>query len=466
VRGVTAPLSDPALPGLARALDGGPMAAEFEGFFQREYPSQSVAVRGCEVEGIRHKPGKRCRITYRLSGSDVAGPFERRLTCRLLAADRSPDRYLEGVPDSVPACSPWRPVLWWPEMRMVIHVFPFDPALPELARLLDPEAVRDEVDRRLESWGWSRPWSAAQVAPHVIKYRRGRRCLIRYEVALDGPGGATERLAFFGKTYRSSRSDYIYQALAAIYANIDGLERSFEIPRPLAHLDAANTVWQEEWPGEGPRERAARLGWARCLDRTTLESVARLIAAIHQTELPSGLLEPGSTGAFLLENARADVENIRAFVPEPAAQLERVLELLERCVPAAPPREVPLHGTFKLAQILCRDDCVAVVDFDSVAVGDPLLDVGEFAASLVHLETRDGVEGGLVDAAVARLLAAYAAAVPWPCERTRLAWYTTVFLLGKTHSLFKKHDATGVRNAAVELRRLEAWAREAAGERG
>ena len=76
---------------------------------------------------------------------------------------------------------------------------------------------------------------------------------------------------------------------------------------------------------------------------------------------------------------------------------------------------------------------------------------------------RDGVPADIADAAIRDFLACYDAAVPWRCEPERVAWYTTVFLLGKTHSLFKKHDAAGVANAALAFERLEEWSRRAAG---
>ena len=460
---MSASLQDPALPGLERALNGRMMAPAFEAFFRREDPGRDLRLRACQIETVRHRPGKRCRISYLLSGTDAEGSFERRLTCSLLAEGRSPARYLDGAPDAMPGCAPWRPASWWPEMRMVIYAFPYDRKLPALGRLRDPERTRQEVDGRLEGWGWPWPWRAGAVQIEPFKYRSGRRCLIRYQASLEGPRGERSSLAFFGKTYPDAQSRYVYDALVPIRASLEGSNGGFEIPRPLAHLDAAHTLWQEAWHGEGPRARAARVGWPSFLGTGALGRVAAMLAAIHRVDPPPGLLRPAPDTGSLIGEVRDNLQHIRTFEPELVATLERTALLLEDSQPRSPVPAATLHGTFKLAQILCRDEAVAAIDFDAVASGDPHLDLGEFTASLLHLEARDGVASDLVDAAREGFLDAYAKAVPWPCDRSRVAWYAAAFLLAKLHSLFKKHDQGGLDRLPAALRRLESEALRAAG---
>jgi hypothetical protein len=456
-------VSDPALPTLSRALDAAQMASAFEAQLRAQSPGHTIRVGDCRVEAVRHRPGKRCRITYRLSGTEDGRPTERWITGRLLAAERSPARYLEDTPESWPGCAPWRPASWWPEMRMVLHVFPYDPSFPALARLMDHEAVRAEIDARLPAWGWSPPWRAAELRIRPIKYRHGRRCMLRYDVELESPDDPAQTLSIYSKSYPDERSRYVYAALVAIPSTTAATgDGSAAIPRPLAHLDGDHTLWQEAWPGEMPRARAARLGWKRTLEPAMLERVASLIAGIHRSELPAGSPEPAAGVEQLLRAARESGTELGNFLPERARELAGLVARIERAAPPPPATRATLHGTFKLAQLLCRDDGLALVDFDGVSKGDPLLDIGEFVASLVHLEVRDGVPAEQVTAAQEHFLRAYASAVPWPCPSEHIAWYVSVFLLSKLQSVFKKRHATGLRNLPLALARLEAWVDRAA----
>jgi hypothetical protein len=349
-------------------------------------------------------------------------------------------------------------------MRMVLHVFPYDPSFPALARLMEPERVRAEIDGRLATWGWPRPWRATELRIRPIKYRHGRRCMLRYDVALESPAAAGQQLAIYSKSYPDDQSRYVYDALVAIRSSIDaaGGNGTGGIPRPLAHLDGAHTLWQQAWSGEVPRARAKRLGWEATLAPRMFERVAALIAGIHRSELPSGSLRPARSCEHLRSAARESGEELRGFLPERSREIDQIVSRIEEHMPSPPATRATLHGTFKLAQLLCSDDEVAVVDFDSVSLGDPLLDIGEFVASLVHLEVRDGVSLELLTAAQERLLHAYENAVSWPCPPERVAWYVSVFLLSKLQSVCKKHHATGLRNLPLAIALLEAWVGRAA----
>ena len=59
--------------GLVRlALDPAAMAREFRTYFERDYPG-AFDVESCEILRAYHKPGKSCRVVYRVSGRDADG---------------------------------------------------------------------------------------------------------------------------------------------------------------------------------------------------------------------------------------------------------------------------------------------------------------------------------------------------------------------------------------------------------
>jgi aminoglycoside phosphotransferase (APT) family kinase protein len=78
-----------------------------------------------------------------------------------------------------------------------------------------------------------------------------------------------------------------------------------------------------------------------------------------------------------------------------------------------------------------------MVDWDTLALGDPLYDVGRLLAHLVYLAGREEIAPPAVSACAETLLQAYEAETGQPVDRQHLAWHVAAQLLlrGKTSSL-------------------------------
>jgi hypothetical protein len=459
-----AEIDDPALPRLREALDGRATAAALEALFAREYPDRGLAVRGCEVTRLYHRPGRSARVTYRVCGSEGGSGFERWFVAELAAEGERPERALAKAPARWPGCGAWRPACAWPERNAALLAFPWDPKLRHLGTLLEPGFARAAAERQLAGLGLEGSWRCLEAQPRSVKYIPQQRCTLRFRLEMESERGERRRLEVFSKTYRAGESRYVYEALVEICRRIPAAGAAgLIVPRPCAHLDPVHTIWQEAFPGEGLRERAAREGWPRLLGSDLLDRVGALLAALHRIELPARCLRPADPPERILAHAAGDAADVVAFAPEWRAPLELVLERLRAAAPD--PASLPcrtLHGTFKLAQILCRGDALALVDFDSVARGDPHYDLAEFAASLVQLRLAEGVPDGLAAAAVARLCESYACAAPDAFDARRLAWYVVPFLLAKLHSALKKHSITTAAGLPASFAIVEEWLERAA----
>jgi hypothetical protein len=462
---MTAETDDPALPQLREALDGRATAAALEVLFAREYPQRRLTVRGCRVARLYHRPGRYARVTYLVCGSEGgAAAFERWFVAELADAGRRPERALAKAPPSWPGCGAWKPACAWPERNAALLAFPWDPKLRHLGPLLEPGAARAAAEAQREGLGLGDGWRCADAQVRAVKYIPQQRCTLRYRLAMERNGGERRALEVFSKTYRAGESGYVYDALSEIWRQVAaGGGGDLVVPRPCAHLASAHTIWQEAFPGEGLRERAAREGWPALLAGGLLGRVAALLAALHRIELPADRLRPADPPGRILANAAGDAADIAAFAPEARERLASALGRLRASAPD--PASLPsrtLHGTFKLAQILCQEDALALVDFDSVARGDPLYDLAEFTASLVQLRLAEGLPAELAEAAVERLVAGYAAAAPDGFDPRRLAWYVVPFLLAKLHSSLKKHALGAAAGLSASLAIVEEWLERAA----
>jgi len=392
---------DEQLVGLDRALDPIAMRASFSELFRAEYPTLGLEVSDCSIDRTYYKPGRSCRIVYRLAGTDRAGqPYEQWLH-GLMRRGGSGSSSREH-PSQWPGCGFWRPYLHWPQLKLSIFSFPYDPKLPRLGLLLDPEFIRRRI-----------PFDSP-VSCHRVKYRPRKSCLLRF-TSEDG------RVDFYSKSYAGERSRYVHPLMQQLHEASQ--DTALTIPRPLALVEEVGAVWQSTWAGTP----LSRLGSA--IDAALGGRVARALAAFHRLDLPPVPLRIGPSVEDVLDSIRENIADIGAHLSDHAAALTRLETMFAARLPQGQFRSTPIHGSFKIAQILFRDDAVAVVDLDSIGHGDPLYDVAEFVASLSFREVDQETIRAFVEV--------YQAEVTWPVDRERIAWYVAAFLLAKIHAALK-----------------------------
>jgi hypothetical protein len=453
-------IDDKNLPSLRQAMDPGLMAPAFEDFFSRQYPDRRLKVRACQVCRVYHKPGKNCDILYRLSGHDrEERGFDQWFFAKISANDGDGSKAGKNAPVAWPGCDFWKPVSAWPEMSMVLHAFPYDPKLPYLGQLLDADFVRRQIEAHLPGLGLSTEWKCREVTCHKIKYMAGKRCILRYELVMTDTQNHHKPFVFYSKTYSSAKSRYVYEALRRLCASPACLDGSLSIPEPVAHVEAANTLWQKAWEGKKLPAVMNGIGWENFHDTGFPEKIASVLAALHQVEMPEAKLASGPSPALMVENVYGDVQDIMAFVPEKRAELEALTKTLGAWAPNFDGRapRATIHGSFKVAQLLCREQELGLVDFDSIANGDPLYDVAEFIASLVFLIVSDNIPAASIAKSVEIFLASYQKQVPWECDRQRLSWYVSAFLLGKIHAALKRMEPETIENMGLAFEVVREW---------
>src|SRR4030095_12179659 len=97
------------------------------------------------------------------------------------------------------------------------------PALPGLARALDPVAMTPRLTRLTLA---PKPWRVVEV--EILKHTPGRRCALAY--ILDGPG---EERRLFGKVFSGERGPGILETVERLAAAVP--RQILLIPRPVGH---------------------------------------------------------------------------------------------------------------------------------------------------------------------------------------------------------------------------------------
>ncbi len=277
-----------------------------------------------------------------------------------------------------------------------------DPALPQLAALLDGRQAPAFLGRAAAEAGLHAPVHAAAIT--VVRHKPGRRCVIRYDVAERDAGAAklgaapdgTEADAptvWYGKTFASRRGARVLAAHRAV-AEAAALGTDVRVPRPIAYLPDLDLCLLDAVPGR-PVADALAAG-----DTALAERIADALGALHA----SGVALPRRHGlADELRPLAGRVEGLAATHPDLGAVARRCLAAVLRGAgagvgggadggrgadAAAPDGDAgwrwrPVHRDFYHDQVLVDGaGGLAVLDFDDAALSEPAVDVANFGAHL------------------------------------------------------------------------------------
>jgi hypothetical protein len=396
----------------------------------------------CEVLDVKYQPSKRCSILYRLGTGWVVGSLR-----------------WDGEAEAAEATTTIDP------LGMRAYVFPSDPAMPGLPDALRPEAVAAALTHALRRFG---PDGDRIVRCRVtpLRYRPGRRCTVRLDLAVRGRAGALGEQVLFGKIYHDrDKGASVYSEMRALADSPPVQQGIVTVAGALAFLPEFPMVVQAPVRGRGLDELLAGVGDGVGLDAGGSEGVRRAahaMAALHATGLsPKRLRDVGpdlDRMAHRSQPVAAIEPGIGGQMLELAGALAAWLEDLSGWGEEA----TLVHGDCKPSQFLLDQGSVAVLDFDHCGTADPASDIGTFLASLRQLGIMRPVRRGGDEQARARwvdelegvFLDAYCVAGERPESfRTRAAWYQALAYLRKAQRAFARSIRSPVPGRLIEQAR-------------
>ena len=399
------PLRSPALtralPGLAEALTASAMAPRLQRML-----ADDAELLACSPGKALVEPGAGATLQYRLElrRRGTSGAGEDVVAGRLFPTTEAAQAWLSRVDarsvegrDDLRAFA--RPVLLVPELGLVLHALPLDPALPGLAPATDPRALVEILAPRLTG---SVPGLALQgCRAEVVRYGPDSGVL-RYELAWRlEPSRRSLKQVVYGKVYRDDRGRLVGPAVTALRehgAGASGPALPFAVPRFHGYLPDLRLVLLEAVPGTPLLSGLIRAApTAAPVDGLTAETAvlacARVAAALHRSSIPVG---PPRTLGGERDDVRAAVDALAPLAPALAGALHGHLSALDDLAldPGGPAGVA--HGDFDASQVLFDGPTTSVVDFDTVCRAEPALDLGSFTAHLALVE-RKGRDGSVPD---------------------------------------------------------------------
>ena len=323
----------------------------------------------------------------------------------------------------------FEPLAYVPALDMLVQVFPYDRQLRGLGPVLGSEGR--EFTPLLRALVGAGDWHPGAGRLELLRYRTEIGAALRYTLELwEARSGRTETRRCYVKVCRPGRSAAAFQLMASLYATQGGATSAYGVVRPLAHLVGLDTLVVEEAPG------TALLELLRGRDDPTraVQAAARACAAFNLNGRPWGPRDS-------LEEQIHDVERVASLLawacPDLSGDVRAIAATVVADLRDVPP--LPIHGDLKADHLFVAGDRVTFIDFDRVAVGDPVRDPARLCAYLTGRVGLDAVPAERAQAAAAVFVDEYFAHVPaeW---RERYPLQYAAALLDVASGLFRSQE--------------------------
>jgi hypothetical protein len=363
-------------------------------FSQHVFAGASVS--SCRILHFRYKPYKTWIVSYEVSLAGIDG--EKIVYMRAVERRGSAARYAKSS-------ALHQDVRHIPELDSVAWLFPSDRKLTGLHTLCDSAKLRDDVLPALATAAYGPGWNVRNCSHEIVHYLPERSCMVRLDASLVRPQGVGISATFYGKAYPDGQGADTYRYLAELWDR-----PRLRVAQPLLYDPDSLTMWQLGITGVGPDVHS----------QENLEGAAAALAELHCSHV-SGLPAYVSTARRLDEAAGV----ITAALPDRRDRIAALIQLLRaQSAQLAERPRVTLHGDLHLKNFIVTEQGVALIDLDTLALGDPIEDLASFAAALLS----SGAARPSVCVTPA-FVEAYERAAGWHVPEFDLNWHIAAALL-------------------------------------
>ncbi|MEK7728145.1 MAG: aminoglycoside phosphotransferase family protein [candidate division KSB1 bacterium] len=397
--------------------------------FQRELPdfaARKYRMIDISIKQFQHRPGRKAELIYSLRYWDEQAQVKKRqfVFIVLLPQEAAEAQYETARQRQYAQTEAVPSVHFFPRLGMVLWSFPNDPKMKHLYLVVETASLRDILSKHWDDLRLTPDHRLCGVETDISKYAPQDRCTCKHTLALEHRG-RPEELVLFSKTFSPKTfAEPIYELMQALWRAPVCQTGILITPEPLFYDPALNTIFCRGVPGGHALDLLDRVD----LNDVTAQTGAAL-AGLQRSDLPLGNFRARDGEMTGFEEG---MQILVRYDGGYRSRLEAMCEALWERLPDLPPLEtVPVHGAFRLPQLLLVENKIALLDFDGFLAGDPMLDVSSFIAHLFYLVVKGEVTRAQYHSAAAHFTRAYAEAAPWGLPREVLQWYLALTLIAK-----------------------------------
>lgn len=238
--------------------------------------------------------------------------------------------------------------------RIELRRYPDDQRLPGLVDAARPDTAIQIVNDHVLTV----PARRARV--QLIRYRPGYRAVLRHRFG---------RIKLYARVVRPSE----FESFLAAYQL--STQSRFVVPSLAGYWEEGGVLWFTDLGGSDLRRRI-RKGKAPHPDQLLAG-----LEVLWQVPQRAGKVRPLDLERVYKRALRSFTHNLRDF-PESSRNLQKLGDLLSPFVQSWQPASMAHNDFYDDQLLVLRGGRLALVDFEDIAPGDPLLDVGNFLAHL------------------------------------------------------------------------------------
>jgi hypothetical protein len=251
-----------------------------------------------------------------------------------------------------------------------------DPKMPFVARAIDPLNVHQQLTSQICS-------KINLCAIRVIRYKPGRRCLIKYDLEIKNPEASSQVITLIGKVRAKGTDINSYQLQQSLWNTgfSDDSEDGISVPEPMGIVPEFQMWLQRKVPGEIATNLLAKPNGIALAKR-----IAEASHKLHQANIPP---KRRHTMADELRILHERLPMVAQLYPHLQKRLERVLEACENLGVATPePQLLGIHRDFYPDQVIVDGNRLYLLDLDLYCEGNPGLDIGNFIGHITEQSLR------------------------------------------------------------------------------
>jgi aminoglycoside phosphotransferase (APT) family kinase protein len=438
-------IDDPYFPHIDKALDEGFMKMALQAFLQIVYDKNhhAVEITACTIKNKRHKPGKNFVCCYALELYDLNSQttWRQTISARLCKSGNSQQELNEEHQKQQAQFGLSSPVLFLPELEMMLWLFPHDRKLIHLAKVLESEYLHSYLKGFLAELGCDDDSLVEAVSTEVLHYLPERSCMIRYRLTVIEPTKPEKKNRIvYGKNYRDNRGGEIFSVMCQLHEQLP------KCAIPLAYDEETRTLWQSHITGEP-------LTWENLQGHDApalLSDMAKCLVSFQQCQITTA--ESYGFSAIeeqLRDTVKAATPQDKDFADQINAWVEHLIRLRHDLFKGGE-ELTPLHQDLHLGNFMIERSGTCLIDLDSVCIGNPLADIG----SLVTNFYRNGLQAGTgldsINSLTATFLNLYAKQTPGRINYAHLHWFiAAAFIHEVIRRLYRQRHENGLKHVQV-----------------
>lgn len=322
------------------------------------------------------------------------------------------------------------PYAFVPELDLLLQVFPHDYRMPALAQLIEGP-LPELVPAVAKEFG-PENWEVVSWDAETVQYRVDMRAIVRLTISMrETSTGRTSERQFYAKIYRDAEEGRrAHKTHFDLHQRAATLATHLVVAKPIIYAGEQRTLVTTAVPGTTLSEIIE--GGLGSVD--AVKSAARAVAQFHQLDVDA----PRRSLAEDMARLRKSQDFLASARPDLAGEVGGIVQAVALGLESAPSSLI--HGDLKPDHILIAGDRVGLIDFDLLAVADPVVDVAHLLAFLHKPEKRSRSLGQATENVGQVFVDEYFSHVPgsW---RARLPLYHAMTSIHRAASLSKRPRA-------------------------